>query len=302
MLTTEITGLICRDAESKNAKYCDGVSPAQEPNFVQDNRSRYFWVVVAVIGVLGILKSKGGSIEKPLPMLVEDTSDSDDWVTLLNRVPDVKIYCPGVEYAVCWTAKCTKNGDGKTASCGCLSVRDSIKNEGRFEPGWSSSVLIGSHSYRAVLKKLINNETDDAETEFCDLVANKTLYDDYGLTPDRISVFGTYNEYINTTSNDRVGCDNDVSYAQCMGAPCYNSVYNGIWNLTCICPYVNKTSGSTWDSGDDVCWSANATGDCAVVAGSSRDTYTLDYLESTVSAMKSANMTVRNHKCPCVGS
>ena len=62
-------------------------------------------------------------------------SDSSwsDYAALLNESSG-SIHI-STDYAQCWTGYCTLNGDGLTASCGCLSVRPS---------GWRLVMASGS--------------------------------------------------------------------------------------------------------------------------------------------------------------
>merc|ERR1712146_440312 len=169
----------------------------------------------------------------------------------------------------CYTGFCTKNGDGETASCGCLSMRPTdSSNHGKLKAGWPSAVLIQSSSFRSALREYIDGDSDKAERTLKAAIKSKAVWDDYGFdsTPDRISLFSSGNEYFDT-AGDVTTCDDDdgFDFAQCMGAPCWDKEYDSIWNITCICPYTKQTSGSCFESRTDICSDASKSSDCALV-------------------------------------
>ena len=65
---------------------------------------------------------------------------STDWSEIVDLFSDATggVYLD-TEFAQCYTGFCTKNGDGLTASCGCLSVRPG--NKGKLDFGWAAAVL-----------------------------------------------------------------------------------------------------------------------------------------------------------------
>ena len=143
---------------------------------------------------------------------VSALTDTSDWVYLLDNVSDVSdtdIYFDNLEYAQCYTGFCTKNGDGQTATCGCLSIRPTDSNSGKLSAGWPSAVLIESAAYRVALEDYISGDDDKAENVLKAAIEDKTVWDAYGFdtTLDRISLFSDSNEYFGcvcaSTSNMR---------------------------------------------------------------------------------------------------
>ena len=155
-------------------------------------------------------------------------TDTSEWLYLLNNATDLSdsdVYCDksyDLEYAQCYTGFCTKNGDGKTASCGCLSMRPSDDNEPKLELGWPSAVLIESSKYRNALEDYVNGDASVGEGLMCTALADGSVWEEYGFdsTPDRVSMYSSDNPYFNT-SGEVEECDSDFDFAQCMGAPCW---------------------------------------------------------------------------------
>ena len=81
----------------------------------------------------------------------------------------------------------------------------------------------------------------------------------------------THNEYFG--SHNDIHCDGNeestdfeyLNFAQCMGAPCWDTPYHGIWNVSCICPYHEVRDGWAFNSRDGECAAAKASTPCALV-------------------------------------
>ena len=84
-----------------------------------------------------------------------------------------------------------------------------------------------------------------------------------------------------------------------MGAPCWDTTYDRIWNTTCICPYTKQSSGSCFDSRSDICTDADSASDCALVGFDKTTYYNISGLEAMVEAIESANITIDTSVCPC---
>mmetsp|Transcript_81353 Transcript_81353/g.230916 ORF Transcript_81353/g.230916 Transcript_81353/m.230916 type:complete len:350 (-) Transcript_81353:210-1259(-) len=234
-------------------------------------------------------------------------TDTSEWLYLLNNATDLSdsdVYCDksyDLEYAQCYTGFCTKNGDGKTASCGCLSMRPSDDNEPKLELGWPSAVLIESGKYRNAVEDYVNGDASVGEGLMCTALADGSVWEEYGFdsTPDRVSMYSSDNPYF-STSGEVEECDSDFDFAQCMGAPCWDTSYDSIWNVTCICPYKTESSGSVFESRSGICDDAKPSTDCAAVGfGSTELTYTLTELEELIDAVEDADTTISTSECPC---
>lgn len=92
-------------------------------------------------------------------------------------------------------------------------------------------------------------------------------------------------------------CD-DVYAAQCMGAPCWDISYDSVWNITCICPYVTKSSTEAKEMFNDICDKAESGGDCALVGfGSDSTEYDAEGLREMVEAVMDATPTIDTETC-----
>ena len=164
--------------------------------------------------------------------------------------------------------------------------------------------MIQSGIYRNTIKDYVDGDSGTGEDLLCTSFANGTVWDEYGFdtAPDRISMYSSSNPYF-STSGDVTKCTSNFSFAQCMGAPCWDTTYDGIWNTTCICPYKTESCGSIMDTredDDDVCDDVTDDSDCAAVGFGSCDLeYALDGLEAMVAAVETANLTINTDECPC---
>ena len=189
-----------------------------------------------------------------------------------------------VEYAQCYTGFCTLNGDNITASCGCLSLRPSAANEGKLDLGWGSAVLAASSKFRKVANLSLEGDDDAAITELEAAIADGSLWDEYDFdtTPSRVSLYSSDNPYFDQS----VTHCSDVYAAQCMGAPCWDTPYDSIWNVTCICPYHHESYVGVTDMRDDMCEDAKEDTGCAAIGfGVGATTYSAKDLEEMVDAV-----------------
>lgn len=202
------------------------------------------------------------------------------------------------EYAQCYTGFCTLNGDGLTASCGCLSLRPSDSAKGELELGWIGAVLAASSAYQDALS--LHNDGDDsgAKKKIEAAISNRTLFDGYGFssTPTRVSLYSTADPYFDASVTE---CDS-VYAAQCMGAPCWDTPYgDSYWNVTCICPYATASESMATLTRASICDDAAEGGDCALIGfGEGATEYTASGLEEMVEAVMVASVTVDTSECP----
>lgn len=203
------------------------------------------------------------------------------------------------QYAQCYTGYCTLNGDGQTASCGCLSIRPSDSVKGELQTGWVAAVLSLSDDYRKALREHNDGDSDSARTTLEDAISTGSMWDSYGFSspPDRISLFSSAHPYDIQSSVEECS---DVYAAQCMGAPCWDTPYgDSYWNVTCLCPYVSASESMASDTHKSVCEDAKEGGNCAVIGfGEGATEYSASGLKDMVEAVCRANLTIDTDKCP----
>jgi len=219
---------------------------------------------------------------------------STDWSEIVDLFSDATggVYLD-TEFAQCYTGFCTKNGDGLTASCGCLSVRPG--NKGKLDFGWAAAVLADSAIFRKAMRKYEAGSKGAAKRILEAAVDDGTLFDGYfDDTPDRVSLYSSGNEYFDTS----VTHCRKVSAAQCMGAPCYDREYDGVWNVTCICPYHQSSYTGCAGTREDICADSKKSGDCALIGfGEGTTSYTAKALKEMIAAVKDADITIDRKKC-----
>ena len=232
-------------------------------------------------------------------------SDDDDWSSYVDLFDELtgSVKTSTVEYAQCYTGFCTLNGDNITASCGCLSLRPSAANEGKLDLGWGSAVLAASSKFRKVANLSLEGDDDAAITELEAAIADGSLWDEYDFdtTPSRVSLYSSDNPYFDQS----VTHCSDVYAAQCMGAPCWDTPYDSIWNVTCICPYHHESYVGVTDMRDDMCEDAKEDTGCAAIGfGVGATTYSAEDLEEMVDAVVavSASPVIDESKCPAKGN
>lgn len=229
-------------------------------------------------------------------------SDSSwsDYAALLNESSG-SIHI-STDYAQCWTGYCTLNGDGLTASCGCLSVRPSADISAKLAMGWLSAVLIKSSYFRQALRYQNDGDTSSAEALMDAALTNGSLWNDYDFssTPSRISLLSSATPYFTAGATE---CT-DVYYAQCLGAPCWDVEYpaafgTSYWNVTCICPYYSISQTVATETHSTVCTDAAQSRDeCALVTGGSETVYSASNLERMVEAVEYTDMKILSDTCP----
>ena len=216
-----------------------------------------------------------------------------DWSSIVSELDSASggVYVD-TEFAQCYTGFCTKNGDGLTASCGCLSVRPG--NDGKLDFGWASAVLADSAVFRRALRKYEAGHEAKAKTLVEAAIDDGTLFDGYGFVPTRVSLYSEGNEYFDTS----VTHCHKVSAAQCMGAPCFDREYDGVWNVTCICPYHSTSYTGAAGTRRKICSAADRTGDCALIGfGEGTTSYTAKGLRRMIDAVKDADVTIDRKQC-----
>ena len=128
------------------------------------------------------------------PFLPQMTTTN--WTALVDIVTEggesgAYAYTSEVRYAQCWTATCTLNGDGLTASCGCLSLPPSDEYPAKLKFGWSSSIMAKSGAYqKAIASAAAGDDFDTYNEIIVDAIKDGSIYSAYGFDtpPDLISM------------------------------------------------------------------------------------------------------------------
>lgn len=223
-----------------------------------------------------------------LSTLMEEANDNDCEAELTT-----------VEYAQCYTGMCTLNGDGKTATCGCLSLRPSEVYESKLKFGWASAVLAKSVAYQSAIKACVAGDSSYADI-IATAIEDGSIYASYDFKsgpPDRISMnskatpLGTFGMKT---------CDNEIYTAQCMGAPCWDYEYGGVWNTTCICPYTTYSDVVVKDMFSTICDEASTSGVGCAAVGFDSVSYEDDAtgFKQMVHAVMNSSITVDTAVCP----
>ena len=180
-----------------------------------------------------------------------DRLTHDEVLEYLSAADEAYFYCT-IKSALCANAVCTLNSDKLTANCGCLSMDSDAGNPAQFTLGWSSFVLATSTVFQTGLREIadfgsVRNETAD---KLCAASEDGSLWADVATGSSEggsgwggkiaatswNSVTDTY--FDDENSNPESGglvCHNAVC-ANCVGAPCFEVEYDGVFDLTCICP------------------------------------------------------------------
>lgn len=167
-------------------------------------------------------------------------------------------------------------------------------NKGKLDFGWASAVLADSTVFRKAMRKYSDGDKGAAKRLIEAAIDDGTLYDGYGFTPTRVSLYSSGNEYFDTS----VTHCHKVSAAQCMGAPCFDRVYDSIWNVTCICPYHESSYTGAAGTREDICDDSKKSGDCALIGfGEGTTEYTAKSLKEMIHAVKNADITINDKKC-----
>lgn len=270
----------------------DGESDEDAPTKTTTARPRFVVHAMVLASVVAgcVLVAGAGGLR---PTSLTATALSTNWEAIVSELDSATggVYVD-TEFAQCYTGFCTKNGDGLTASCGCLSVRP--ENSGKLDFGWAAAVLADSEIFREALRKYEAGHEKKAKKLIEAAIADGTLYDGYGLSPTRVSLYSEGNEYFDTS----VTHCHKVDAAQCMGAPCFDREYDGIWNVTCICPYHSSSYSGAAGTRRKICSAADRDGDCALVGfGTGTTSYTAKSLKEMISAVKDADVTINRKKC-----
>ena len=223
------------------------------------------------------------------------TAGADDWsayVALLSELTG-GVSVSTAAYAQCYTGFCTKSaGDERTALCGCLALRPSARNEALLRLGWGAAVLAPSSAFRSVAALALAGNGTRAERVLAAALADGTLWDDYGFAtpPTRVSLASGANPYWDDSPGNEDCLDIDA--AECMGAPCWDVEYEGVWNVTCVCTWARWSSIGLTTTRDDMCaFSKARSADCVAVAGSNTNAteYTAGALKGMIDAVVSAS-------------
>ena len=278
------------------------------PNSSSPARRRGVFATAALLLGVATLWSRPSPTRTPVDLSAARQSRSraslsdawSDYAALLNESSG-SIHI-STDYAQCWTGYCTLNGDGLTASCGCLSVRPSADISAKLAMGWLSAVLIKSSYFRQALRYQNDGDTSSAEALMDAALTNGSLWSDYAFTttPSRISLLSSATPYFTTGATE---CT-DVYYAQCLGAPCWDVEYpaafgTSYWNVTCICPYYSISETVATETHSTVCTDAAQTRDeCALVTGGSETVYSASALERMIEAVEYTDMKILSDTCP----
>ncbi len=242
------------------------------------------------------------------PALRATTAGARDWsawVALLSSLTG-GVSVTTAAYAQCYTGFCTKSErDNTTALCGCLALRPSARDDALLRLGWGAAVLALSSEFRRVAELALAGEDARAERALAAALADGTLWDDYGFAsaPARVSLASASNPYW----DDGPGNDDcrDIDAAECMGAPCWDVAYEGVWNVTCVCTWARWSSMGVTAMRDDMCVFAKArSADCVAVAGSNANATEYDaraledMIDAVVSASASLSASIDPASCP----
>ncbi len=235
---------------------------------------------------------------------------------------DVKIDC-AIRNALCSDAVCTLNKDKLTASCGCLSMDRDPDNAGELALGWASFILAKSALYQQALLDVSDTGSVETATQdaLCDAIEDGSIWTDLATGASsagggkgwggKVAAVSLWSEDTYFDENDPDGggvtCS-DAMCTGCMGAPCFQIAYDGVYDLTCICPVVGfgATCGfaKAEDNEDgDLCTEISADmASCAASASGFSDEKTWDELESYVAAIIDADPRGGNSaQCPSPG-
>ena len=209
-----------------------------------------------------------------------------DILTYLDAAAGNKVECT-VRSALCSSAVCTLNSDKLTANCGCLSMDRDENNPALLDLGWASFIMAKSTLYQSALKDIedYGSVRTDTADKLCASLSDGSLWTDlatgaseggrgWGGKIASTSMYSTDTYF--DDENPEVGgvvCDNAVC-ATCMGAPCFQIEYDGVYDQTCICPVIgfgescpftqveNKQDGHICDtvSSDKMSCAASSTG------------------------------------------
>ena len=222
-----------------------------------------------------------------------------DILTYLDGATGNSVECT-VRSALCSSAVCTLNSDKLTANCGCLSMDRDANNPATLDIGWGSFIMAKSTLYQAALQDIDDYgavRTDTAD-ELCAAVEDGSLWTDlatgaseggrgWGGKIASTSMYSTDTYF--DDANPEVGgvvCTNAVS-ASCMGAPCFQIEYDGVYDQTCICPVIgfgvstpftqveNKQDGHICDtvSSEKMSCAASSTGSLSDLSWSELEEY-----------------------------
>jgi len=228
-----------------------------------------------------------------------------NWTNLVDTVTTggetgAYAYTSEVRYAQCWTATCTLNGDGLTASCGCLSLPPSDEYPAKLKFGWSSSIMAKSGAYqKAIASAAAGDDFDTYNDIIVSAIKDKSIYSAYGFDtpPDLISMNSKSSE-LGDFGMKKCTNSEGINAVQCMAAPCWNTEYNGVWNTTCVCTYTTAYDAIVKDTYSDECDVASTTGAGCGIIGYVSSVLDDAGLENMIKTVESATMTIDTTTCP----
>lgn len=244
-----------------------------------------------------------------------DSQSDDTWLAALNAVADTYTAHCNVDSALCDIATCTLNADKVTASCGCMRMPGSANNPAKLQLGWGSAVLSHDPVYRAAVLScssgVCSNETLDT---LCNAIEQGQLWPDLDVAEGGygVSLYSSDPLYSSITEKGDLFTCPDAMVASCMGAPCYDAVYDKpTFDLTCVCPVLEgscKTSQIEGHSDGWLCREISAKGKMRSCAASCFGDYRMletnssAQLNAVIAALEQAVPAGDNSTCPTYGS